>query len=102
MSNGDETYDYGSLKLNCTVGNTVGWFGFWWQSASLAGYSTTIQGYPGDKPFGQQWRGDNVTRTVAVSQDRQVFYQNDTAGGMSGSPGIPEPGQLLVAWKDAA
>ena len=23
----DEEYDYGAIKLNCTIGNTVGWFG---------------------------------------------------------------------------
>lgn len=83
VSSGDERYDYGSLKLNCTVGNSTGWFGFWWQSASLTGLSTTISGYPGDKAFGTMWRS---TDQVRVTQDRQIFYLNDTAGGMSGSP----------------
>lgn len=86
VTDGEETYDYGALKLDCTIGYTTGWFGYWWQVASLVGQSTLVQGYPGDKPFGEQWRGDDVARTVAVSQARQVFYQNDTAGGMSGSP----------------
>jgi glutamyl endopeptidase len=86
VRNSDETYDYGTIKLNCRVGNTTGWFGFWSQSAGLAGQVAIVQGYPGDKTFGQQWRGDDVTRWVAVSQDRLVFYQNDTYGGMSGSP----------------
>jgi glutamyl endopeptidase len=85
-TNANEQYDYGAIKLNCTVGNTTGWYGFWWQSASLAGFSTLINGYPGEKPFGQQWRGDSVARSVAVSQTEQVFYSNDTTGGMSGSP----------------
>lgn len=85
LVDGNEEYDYGALKLNCTVGNSTGWFGYWWQSASLNGYSTLINGYPGDKPFGQQWRGDNVSRTVATSTGNQVFYSNDTFGGMSGS-----------------
>lgn len=84
--NGDEQYDYGALKLNCTIGNTVGWYGYFWQSASLAGLPTLVSGYPGEKAFGTQWRGDNVSRTVAVSQNEQVFYPNDTTGGMSGSP----------------
>jgi glutamyl endopeptidase len=82
---GNEAYDYGAIKLNCTIGNTTGWFGYWWQSASLAGTSTLINGYPGDKPFGEQWRGDSVARTVTVSQANQIFYTNDTIGGMSGS-----------------
>lgn len=83
---GNEAYDYGAIRLNCTIGYTVGWFGYWWQAASLAGTSTLINGYPGDKAFGTQWRGDSVARTVTVSQTSQIFYPNDTIGGMSGSP----------------
>ena len=82
-SSGDERYDYGALKLNCTVGNSTGWFGLWWQSASLTGLSTTISGYPGDKTFGTMWRATDRVRTT---YERQIFYQNDTIGGMSGSP----------------
>ncbi|MFV0460532.1 MAG: trypsin-like serine peptidase [Actinomycetales bacterium] len=85
-NSGDERFDYGALKLNCTVGNSTGWFGYWWQSASLNGTTAIVQGYPGDKPFGQQWRGDKYTRYVATTTSNQVFYPNDTAGGMSGSP----------------
>jgi glutamyl endopeptidase len=79
---GNEQYDYGAIKLNCSIGNTTGHFGFFWQSASLAGLPAVINGYPGDKPAGTQWR---ATGAVKVSQTRQSFYQNDTAGGMSGS-----------------
>jgi glutamyl endopeptidase len=83
VTSGSESYDYGAMKLNCTVGNSTGWFGFWWQSATLTGRSTTISGYPGDKAFGTMWRS---TDQVRVTQVRQVFYRNDTTGGMSGSP----------------
>lgn len=83
VSSGDERYDYGALKLNCTVGNSTGWFGFWWQSASLNGLPTTISGYPVDKASGTMWRS---TDQVRVTQDRQIFYLNDTLNGMSGSP----------------
>jgi len=83
VGSGDERYDYGALKLNCTVGNSTGWFGFWWQSASLTNLSTTISGYPGDKAFGTMWRSRDQVR---VTQERQIFYLNDTIGGMSGSP----------------
>lgn len=76
----NEAYDYGAIKLNCTIGNSTGWFGYWWQSAGLSG-STRICGYPGDKP-NTQWCSDDIVR---VSQTEQVFYQNDTIGGMSGS-----------------
>jgi glutamyl endopeptidase len=79
---GSELYDYGVVKLNCTVGNTVGWLGFWWQTATLTGTSERVDGYPGDKPL-TQWRSSG---SIRVTQTRQVFYQNDTFGGMSGSP----------------
>jgi glutamyl endopeptidase len=78
----DERYDYGSIKLNCTVGNTTGWFGFFSQSATLTGLPTIVAGYPDDKPL-TQWK---ATGTVAVTQDRQLFYKNDTRPGQSGSP----------------
>jgi glutamyl endopeptidase len=81
-NSGNEAYDYGAIKLNCNIGNTVGWFGFYWRSGSLNGYGATIAGYPGDKPSGQQWRS---TGTVAATQTLQTFYKNDTFGGMSGS-----------------
>jgi glutamyl endopeptidase len=83
-ASGDETYDYAAIRLSCAVGNTTGWFGLWWQGATLTGTATTISGYPCDKPFGQQWR--HAGQTVAVTHDRQIFYQNDTFGCQSGSP----------------
>jgi glutamyl endopeptidase len=80
--NRDERYDYGVVKLNCLIGNTTGWFGFWWQGATLNGSSTIISGYPGDKPL-EHWRS---TDQVRATEAEQAFYQNDTVGGMSGSP----------------
>ncbi len=80
--NGDDQYDYGAIKLNCTIGNTTGWYGFFWQTASLTGLPTIINGYPGDKPL-TQWQSKGK---VTVTQTRRVFYRNDTIGGVSGSP----------------
>lgn len=77
----DEMYDYGAIKLNCTVGNTVGWYGFY--APTTVSGATVINGYPGDKPHYQQWMGVDQIRTVS---SRQIFYKNDTYGGMSGSP----------------
>jgi glutamyl endopeptidase len=54
----------------------------WWQSASLTYLSTIIQGYPGDKPS-TQWRSTDFVRASATEN---IYYQNDTVGGMSGSP----------------
>lgn len=82
VRDGNEEHDAAVIKLNCSIGNTVGWFGQWWQTASLNGNATRINGYPGDKPQ-TQWFS---TGTVNASTTFQVFYQNDTVGGMSGSP----------------
>ena len=81
-SSGDERFDYGAIKLNCNIGNTVGWYGFFWQSASLVGLPVITQGYPGDKPL-TQWRSTDVVRGNTTDQ---VFYRADTVGGQSGSP----------------
>lgn len=82
LNQGKDDYDYGAIKLNCNVGNTTGWYGYFWQSASLLNLPTIINGYPGDKPL-TQWQS---TDRVRVNQTRRTFYQNDTVGGMSGAP----------------
>jgi glutamyl endopeptidase len=80
-TDGSPDYDYGGAKLNCTIGNTVGWYGAYAQTASLNGTPTTIQGYPGDKAK-QQWLANDQIR---VSNTLRLFYENDTLGGNSGS-----------------
>lgn len=82
VNSGDTNYDAGIIKLNCTVGTTVGWYGMYWQTASLNGVGTTVQGYPGDKPSTQWGSGDYVR----ASETEKIYYQNDTLGGQSGSP----------------
>ena len=74
VSSGLETYDYGAIKLNCTIGTTTGWYGFFWQSASLTGLPDDTRGYPGDKPSGTQWLANNCatwTRTPDRSSRRR-------------------------------
>ena len=75
-------FDGAIIKLNCSVGSTVGWWGMWWQSASLTGLSSFVRGYPGDKA-GQQWLSFDRIR---ATETENIYYQNDTVGGMSGSP----------------
>ena len=82
MSN-SSNYDYAAIKLNCTAGNTVGWYGFYWTSASLAGTWSTIQGYPADKSSGTQWK---MSGSIATSGTYRISYTIDTYGGQSGSP----------------
>ncbi|HEY8092545.1 MAG TPA: trypsin-like serine protease [Acidimicrobiales bacterium] len=81
VSHSDE-YDYGALKLSCTVGQQTGWFGWWYQTATLDGTQSRNHGYPGDKPL-SQWKS---TDSIRVSEARRLFYANDTYGGNSGSP----------------
>ncbi|WP_018655006.1 trypsin-like serine peptidase [Actinomadura flavalba] len=78
----DPEYDYGAIKLNCTVGNATGWIGLRWQSASYNGTTVNISGYPGDKPANTLWQ---MNGTVASTSTRQLFYSIDTFGGQSGS-----------------
>ena len=80
---GAEEFDFGAAKLDCNIGDGLGFFGYWWQSATLNKTPTTVQGYPGDKPDGTQWAH---TLKVTASDEFQVFYQADTFGGQSGSP----------------
>ncbi len=75
-------YDYGAIKLSCTIGNTVGWYGTRWTTASLDGVFTYSRGYPGDKPAEQWMSYGNVKRSTT----RKLFYTNDTVGGNSGGP----------------
>jgi glutamyl endopeptidase len=81
VSHSDE-YDYGAVKLACTVGQQTGWFGWWYQTASLNGTQSRNTGYPGDKPL-TQWKS---TDSIRVSEPRRLYYANDTYGGNSGSP----------------
>ena len=82
VNSGSELFDYGAIRLNCNIGNTIGFFGWWWQAASLNGLFTRVSGYPGDKPL-THWQS---TDSVRVTQTRQIFYLNDTLGGNSGGP----------------
>jgi glutamyl endopeptidase len=80
--NHSDEYDYGALRLTCTVGNQTGWFGWWYQTTSLDGTQSRNNSYPGDKPL-TQWKS---TDQIRLSQARRLYYGNDTVGGSSGSP----------------
>lgn len=83
ISNGSDEYDYGSAKLNCTIGNTTGWFGWFWTTASLVGLPVEVSGYPGDTAAGTHYAS---VSDITVSETRKTRYPQDTAGGQSGSP----------------
>lgn len=80
-----EEHDYGAIKLNCTVGNAVGSYGF--AAKTPTDFPTIIGGYPGDKPL-THWTSSDRVRALTT---RQLFYRNDTVGGQSGSPVWHDP-----------
>lgn len=82
-------YDYGAARLNCTIGNSTGWLGRAWTTASQVGLPIGIFGYPGDKLSGTQWGGAGA---VALSETRKTRYPIDTAGGQSGAPVVQADG----------
>lgn len=88
-SSANELYDYGAIKLNCTIGNTTGWYGRVWTTASQVGLPITVIGYPGDKPSSTQWGGAG---SITVSETRKTRYPIDTAGGQSGAPVVQTDG----------
>ncbi len=79
---GAQEDDFGAFKLNCSVGNATGWFGYM-NLGVINNVNIAITGYPGDKPSGTAWSGSGL---VIASTAGKVRYVIDTAGGMSGSP----------------
>lgn len=81
VEQGDERHDVGLMKLNCQVGETVGWLGVAPATRSLTGTEVTIQGFPGER-LAELW----LSVGPVLHDDRHlVFYDNDTLTGMSGS-----------------
>jgi glutamyl endopeptidase len=79
-----ENYDYGAIKLSCTVGNATGWLGYYTQTnPSLVNTLMNVAGYPADKKIGTQWRATGAIKVMGVYQ---LFYYMDTFGGQSGGP----------------
>jgi len=79
--NNNFRFDYAAMRLNCTIGNTVGWFGLY-EHASPTNQPAMIGGYPGDKPR-DQWASTDKIREFSAEM---IAYRMDTVGGHSGSP----------------
>lgn len=80
---GNSSYDYGAIQTNSPKGNTVGWFGFHWQSSNSFPGTFTLRGYPGDKPAATMWTMNGGITHVGTYR---LWYNIDTFGGQSGSP----------------
>ena len=82
--NGDHRYDYGAIKLNTALGNTVGWLGYGVKlDENVVKKNVRIFGYPADKPEGTMW---GTRRDIKGVEERKLYYKIDTFGGQSGSP----------------
>ena len=80
---GDQTFDYGAIRIPTDLGNQTGWFGFGvYSDDDLKSVLANISGYPGDKPLGTQWYDNHA---VAAVDARKVHYDIDTMGGQSGA-----------------
>ena len=73
----------GAIKLNCSIGDTTGYFGYFNQAATHTGQQAIVTGYPGDKGGHTMW---TMSGTIAGTLDRRLTYNMDTAGGQSGAP----------------
>ncbi len=86
VDSGSTNYDYGAIILpsNKALGNTVGWYGFFYTTdgSSLDEDRVRIYGYPGDKTYATQWGMRGRIKTV---NSRKLHHNLDTAGGQSGS-----------------
>ena len=82
---GKVTSDWSLMHLDCTIGDTVGYLGFFWKAGAdgLKGLKVRVEGYPGDKTFGTQWK---MNGTISASNKNMAYYTMDTYGGQSGSP----------------
>jgi glutamyl endopeptidase len=90
QTNGQAYWDYGVMNFAnpgpcASIGTTLGTFGLF-STTNLNGLNNlqaTVQGYPGDKPFGTEWK---MNGRIAKANKQMTFYPMDTFGGQSGSP----------------
>lgn len=81
---GDHRYDYGAIKLDTALGNTVGWLGYGVKlDEKLTKVNVRIFGYPADQESGTMW---GTRRDIKGVEAQKLYYKIDTYGGQSGSP----------------
>lgn len=88
-NNEDETDDWGIIRLNTNIGNSVGWLGLRTQEASYNGTSVNVNGYPAleDSNGNQILTMYRAWGTVTSSYNRMLRSTNiNNVGGMSGGP----------------
>jgi V8-like Glu-specific endopeptidase len=90
VQNGRPYFDFAVLNFATSgpcrnIGATTGTFGLYATPTlnALNNAPAFVQGYPGDKPDGTQWR---MSGRITRANKRFAFYPMDTFGGQSGSP----------------
>lgn len=88
----DATNDYGVIFVSA---GGQGYFGYGVLGDTLiSGALGNITGYPQDKPAGSLW---GHTKQMQPPTSKNLFYEIDTFGGMSGAPVVIWDGQDYVA-----
>jgi glutamyl endopeptidase len=77
----NSSYDFGAIKLNCTIGDRVGWLGIYTTNRPQTGVAATVSSYPGDKPLEQWAHTGSIKRSTTLTNS----YDTDTMPGNSGS-----------------
>jgi glutamyl endopeptidase len=86
VNGGDNDYDYGAIKLNCTIGNTTGWFGM--TTSQAIGGPARLQGYPAAFASGNAWPqyySDGLITnfsTYFTSYDGMCTWAGESGGGI--------------------
>ncbi|MGX7149040.1 DUF5776 domain-containing protein [Enterococcus ureasiticus] len=88
IDNSSSAYDIGAIKLDRSIGNSVGWFGLTTGMTS----PITLSGYHGDlnKRMGTE------TGNILKHTDNNVYYTLDSTGGSSGSGVYNNKDQILA------
>lgn len=96
MESGDTNQDWSVIEIASPIGNTVGWYGKLWTSASLNGTSVSVSGYSGDKTGTQAntlWRS---VGSITASLSARLAHNCDTTGGVSGAAILNSSNQALA------
>lgn len=76
-------YDWAMIVLAEPVGNKIGWMGYGYSTADRT-INLNLSGYPGDKPYGTEWRAYCTNVPFDYSRD-MISHTCDTYPGHSGS-----------------
>lgn len=81
-------FDYGAIKLSCTAGSTLGWYGFSARTPAQEKRYFTVAGFDdlGTLRDGLRCGFCGIRGKIRGTKGRVAFYEMDTGPGQSGSP----------------